>query len=116
MDERTHRRGPLHSVWQPDVQWYLRRFPHCSSEQEQGNRRQHPSADVDLTELLLEAEQVCRFEGHKEEQDAQHEPKVTDPIDNEGFVASVRGTLTGVPEADEQIRTQPHPFPADEHE
>src|SRR5215831_10029963 len=116
MDERAHRRGPLHSVWQPYVQRYLRRFPHCSSKEEQGNPREHPSADVDMAELLLDVEHIRRFEGHKQEQDAEYEPKVTDPIDNERFFASVRGTLACVPEADEQIRTQTNPFPADEHE
>src|SRR5215475_10711471 len=113
MDERAHRRGPLHSVWQPHVQRYLSRFPSRSSEEEQGNRREHSSAGMDMTELLLDAEHVCRFEGHKQEQDAEHEPKVTDPIDNERFFASVRGTLACVPEANKQIRTQSNPFPAD---
>src|SRR5262245_51293834 len=69
-----------------------------------------------MAELLLDAEHVCRFEGHKEKYDAEHEPKVTDPVDYKRFFASVRGTLACIPKANEQIRTQPHPFPANEHE
>ena len=91
-------------------------FPAAPAKSNRGNRRKHPTAGVEMAELLLDAEHVRRFEGHKEEQDGEHEPKVTDPVDNERFFASVRGTLACIPEANEQIRTQPHPFPADEHE
>ena len=58
---------------------------------------------------------IERAEAHEDQQHAQHEPDVADAIDDERFLAGVGRRLLLIPEADQQIRTEPDALPADEH-
>ncbi len=51
---------------------------------------------------------------HQEQRDQESE--VADAIHDERFLAGRSGRIFCEPESDQQIRRQPHPFPADKHQ
>ena len=55
-------------------------------------------------------------EGPEDDEHAQQEAEVADTVDHEGLLARVGRRLLLIPEADEQIGTQPHAFPTHEHQ
>jgi hypothetical protein len=55
-------------------------------------------------------------EGPEDQENAQEETEVADPVDHKGLFAGVAGGLLLIPEADEQIGAEPHAFPAHEHQ
>src|SRR5439155_17322642 len=116
MDESGDRGRTFHSVGQPDVEWNLRRLARRANEQQQGNQRGRAEARLGSERgrrprNLVEIE---RTEPNEGEDDAENESVVADPVDNERLFARIRCGFLLVPEADEQIRTQPDTLPADE--
>ena len=59
---------------------------------------------------------MLRTDNAAGEQHAENERHVADTIDDERFLAGVGGKAVLVPEADEQIRAEPHAFPSDEEQ
>src|SRR5206468_11494479 len=60
------------------------------------------------------------FELHRADIRVQHEhgdqePEVADAVHDERLLSGVRVRLIEIPESDEQIRAETHPFPPDEH-
>ena len=117
MDERGDRRGAFHRVGQPDKQRNLRGLARGADKEQQrndgygaerllGTERSHFSRD------FLKVE---RSELREDEQDAENESPIADPVDDEGFLAGVGRGLLLIPEANQEIRTEPNALPADEH-
>ena len=118
VDQRADRRRAFHRVGQPDVQRELGRLAHRAQEQQQTDQLQ-PSGML-LSELLQESlspEDALIVEGAErdpDQEDAQHEAEIADPIHQERLAGRGRGAGPAEPEADQQIAAQPHAFP--EHE
>jgi hypothetical protein len=55
-------------------------------------------------------------ESHKDQEDGQQKPVIADPVDDESLLPRVRGGFFLVPEPDQEVRTQAHPFPAHKHQ
>ena len=117
VDEGRHRRRAFHGVGQPDVERNLGRLAGRAEEEQQRDagqraeaqfRRQRAGFDCHLLEIE-------RAEELEQPEHPEHEAEVADAVDDKRLLAGVgRGRLRE-PEADQQIRTQPDTFPADEH-
>ena len=117
MDERGDGRGAFHRVGQPDKQRNLRGLPRrADKEQQRDNRhgaeRGFRTERGDASRHILEVE---RAEPREDQQHAEDESPVADAVDNEGFLAGIGRGLFLIPEADQQVRTEPDAFPPDEH-
>ena len=55
-------------------------------------------------------------DGHEDEENAEDESGVADPVDDERFFAGIGRRGLFEPEADQKIGTEPDAFPADEHQ
>ncbi len=122
VDQGRHRGRALHGVRQPGVQEELGRFAHGADEQ-QGTReveRRPGVAEEDPARARLRGDhreqfgELDRAEHPEHRQDAEGEAEVTDPVDHKGLDGGGTGGGLLVPEADQQIGRQPHPFPAEE--
>ena len=118
MNQRRHRRRPFHRVRQPDKQGDLRGLAGRAEKQQQGRNGDHAHRAVfDRARVggggdLLE---IQRAEGRKQQQHAEDKAEIADAVDDERLLAGVGGRLFAEPEADEEVRTEADPFPADEH-
>ena len=54
-------------------------------------------------------------EHHKRPENAEHKAKIAHAVDHEGLDRGGVGSWFFEPEADQQVRGQPHPFPSEEH-
>ncbi len=118
VDQRRHRRRTLHGVRQPDVEGNLRALAGGPDEQQQADRRQH----AELRRLdrqhgggVLHGSKIERAEGDEDQEDTEHEAPIADPVGDERLFPGVSGALLFVPIADQQVGTEPHPFPPYEH-
>jgi hypothetical protein len=50
---------------------------------------------------MFNAEHIGGLKGDKEQENAQEKAKISNAIDNKGFIPGVGGTLAGVPKPDE---------------
>ncbi len=50
------------------------------------------------------------------QENSQEEPEISHAVDDEGLLARVGGRIFLEPETDQQIGTEPNPFPANEHQ
>ena len=118
VDQRRDRRRPFHRVRQPDEQRNLRALPGRADEQEQTDHRQHAEMrglDRHRGGGVLNRAEVEGPERRVDQEHAEHEAPVADAVGDERLLAGVRRALLLVPVADQQIRAQADPFPADEH-
>ncbi len=60
--------------------------------------------------------EVERAESSEEQEHAQHEAEIADAVDDEGFLAGIRGGFSEEGKADEQVAREAHAFPADEEQ
>jgi hypothetical protein len=119
VDQRRHRRRAFHRVRQPDIQRDLRALAGRADEQQQADRRQHAEvSDLDRhrSRGILHGAEVERAEGVEDQEHAEHEAPVADPVGDERLLAGVGRALLLVPVADQQVRAEAHPFPAHEHD
>ncbi len=110
VNQGRHRGGAGHGVRQPHRQGQLGRFTRRRPEEQQGQGGGQGGAqtggvgvDVGDGETLKQGEK--QGQGHPE-------GHVADAGDDKGLAAGVGIVLLGVPEADEGVGTEPHPFPA----
>ena len=64
-------------------------------------------------------EDLDKGEGAQVPEDQEHgdqHPEVPDPVDDERLLPRIRGRLLGVPEPDQEVGAETHPFPAHEQE
>ena len=117
VDQCGDRRRPFHGVREPRVQRYLRRLSGGPDEQQQRGDRQrpeHPLLGRERGDGGGEPLEIERAEVREEEQHAEHERVVANPVDDERLLAGVGRRFLREPEADQQIRTEPDPLPSDE--
>jgi hypothetical protein len=99
VDEGTHRCRTFHSIWQPDVERDLGRFPHGPDEQAEGDGGEDRRADF---RRALEDVQVGKgVKGRVHQEHAQEESGVADPIDDKGLLSGIGGRFALKPKADE---------------
>ena len=123
VDQRRHRGRAFHRVGKPGVEAELRRLAHRADEQQQaehghgveavtqeadgrtGHRRGHFQnfRDRDGIEHQIGAE------------NAHHEAKVADAVDDERLDRGRVGRRLAEPETDQQVGGQTHAFPTEEH-
>ena len=116
MNQRGDRRRSRHRVGQPDMQRYLRRLAGGADEQQDADQARRHGGNRPAHERAIDAVHVQRAERLVEHEHAQQEAGVADAVGDEGLLARAR--LVGVlePEADQQIRREPHAFPSDEQD
>ena len=117
VDQRRDRRRARHRIGQPDVQRNLRRLAGRADEQQDADQaRRHGGNGGPLMNARIDRVHVQRAERLVEHEHAEQEAGVADAVGDEGLLAGAR--LVGVlePEADQQIRREPHAFPADEQD
>ena len=119
MNQGTDGCGAFHRVGQPDVQRNLGRFRCCTDEQCDGDTDENHVADMVAPRLharmhrLGHARKLQRPEREENQHDADRKAPVPDSVDNERLLGGItRATLCNK-EADQQVGTQPHPFPSD---
>ena len=117
VDQRAHRRRPLHRVRKPDVERNLRRFPRRADKEQQGDERQCPEARLwtQRGRRSREVLEIERAESNVCEEDPEKEPEIADAVDDEGFLAGVGSTLLLIPKAHQQVRAKADALPAHEH-
>jgi len=115
VDEGGDRSGALHGVGQPDIERNLRALADGADEEEQCGRRDHPSADFEVVCTLEDLRELHATEGEENRQQAEEKAEVADAVDDEGLLARVTRRLLGDVVADQQVRAEPDPLPADEH-
>ena len=121
MDKGRHGGRAFHRVRQPHKQRNLRRLARRAHKQEQRRHRQQPGTGhrrrldrpgVHHDRELLE---VQRAELGEENQHAEDEAEVADAVDDKRLLAGVSRGRFGEVETNQQIRTEAHALPADEH-
>ena len=118
VDQGADRRRAFHGIGKPGIEGNLGRFARGPHEEQQGDQGHQPARPWPISPGPA-AKTVCEIEGsegHEDQEDGQQKPVIADPVDDEGLLAGVGGRFLLIPEADQEIRTEPHPFPADEHE
>ena len=123
VDECGNRGRAFHRIRQPGVEAELRRLAHRSNEQQQAD-------DSHRIETIAEETdgRPCHIRRGREDfrdrngiehqigrENAHHEAKVADAVDDERLYRRRIGARLTEPEADEQIGGQTHAFPAEEH-
>ena len=91
VNQGADRRRPFHGVGQPHVQRNLRRFAHGADEQQQGDRRGDVGGDLVVGGRRKHIVVRQGAGGPKNQRHRQDEPGVTDAVDDEGFLAGIRG-------------------------
>ena len=123
MDEGGNRGWPLHRVRQPGVKQELRRFAHRPHEQQQTCHGQR--IDIHAKDMNVLADQSGslgknrlqrnRTGEEKQQENAQRKAKIADAIDDESLDRRRIGAGLLIPEANQQVGSQAHPFPAKKH-
>ena len=121
VDQRRNRRGAGHGVGQPDVQRNLRRLAAGADEEQDADTRQQRTARRSVAQHHVQLAEVQRAEVERDVEHADQEGQVADAVDDERLASRVGAGQPRpfverlvVEEADQQVRTQPHAFPADE--
>ena len=89
-----------------------------TDEQQETNSRQHAESGGFNRHVGRRFGHLAEIDGPEREENEKHakdKTEVTNPVDDKCLLPGVRRTLLVIPKANEEIRTQPDPFPADEH-
>ncbi len=120
VDQRADGCRAFHRRWQPDLQWYLRRFTYCAAEDQDHGGCQHS-----LVHVRNRCRQLAEIKGTRvgeQDHDADDKADIAHAVRNKGLNGCARrrktvflwlGSLVA-PEADQQVRTETHQFPPDE--
>ena len=131
MDQRRHRRRAGHRVGQPDVERNLGGLADGADEQAQPDQRGEPPLAAqprghrhraldDRRKRGLDLAEVQRRSTHvgerpQDQEDADQEPEVADPVDDERLHPAMGVPAVSEPEADQEVGAEPHTLPAEEH-
>ena len=117
VDQGADRRGAFHGVRQPDVERNLRGLSRGADEEQNADGGNHAAAHwkVAAARSFRDGTKVQRPERHHHDHHAQQERRVTNAIDDEGFLSRVRGGLALEVKTDQKVGAEPHAFPAHEH-
>ncbi len=119
VDQRRNRRRAGHGVGQPHVERNLRRLAGGADEQEQRRHRRDRRRDqLGVRAKLgeLQRPRAPSADRPEEQHEAEQEAGVTDAVDDEGLLPGIGVFVLLVPEADQEIGTEPDTLPADEKE
>ena len=119
VDQRGDGRRAFHGVGQPDVERDLRALAARADEQQQRDERQRAELrrlDRERRGGVRHLAEIERPEREVDQEDAEQEAPVADPVGDERLLARVRRALLLVPVADEQVRAEADALPADEHD
>ena len=115
MKQRGNRSGTFHGIRKPDMKGQLRGFSHCAAEHQD-------TGDVQIEALRFEQgnfgknlAENDRTGGMPKHENAEHESKVADPIDDEGLLARFGGRSPAVIMSNQDIGADADQLPKDEH-
>ena len=95
----------------------LGRLPRAAEEEEERDAGgEHAAVRERSIRRLQDGNEIQRPEGREDQEHGDEEARVADPVHDERLLARVRVVPVLVPEADEQVRAEPHALPAHEHE
>ena len=119
MNQGAYRSWPLHRVGQPDIERDLRRLSRSADKEEerdQGHllRPEEMGASLQCRKINTPDSLTAHFPD--EEQDAQEKAEIADPVNNKSLVAGYSIRVVLVPEANQEVRAEPHALPADKEE
>ena len=119
VNQGAYRSWPLHRVGQPDVERDLRRLSRSADKEEerdQGHllRPEEMGASLQCRKINTPDPLTAHFPD--EEQDAQEKAEIADPVNNKSLVAGYSIRVILVPEANQEVRAEPHALPADKEE
>ncbi len=115
MDQGADRCGALHGVGQPDIERDLCRLAGGADKEQQGHEGDHAGAGGNGAGLAGQHHHLGKIKGAEDKEDqegAEDEAHVTDTVDHEGLHPRLGRRVLLVEEADQKIRTEPHPLPA----
>src|SRR4029077_12891524 len=120
VNQGADRRGAFHGVRQPDVEGKLRGFSARAHEEQQARDGEHAEMAHGVggkrRGFREKRNEIERAEGSEEQEHAEHETKVADAVDDEGFLAGVRGGFAQEIKTNQQVAREAHAFPTDEEE
>ena len=120
MDQGGDRRRTFHRVRQPDVERNLRRFTGGADQHQQRDGSQQTGSGLDARrELRNLVEYVRVLEGAEvlnQQEQGNEETEIADAVGDERFFPGVRRRIAQKEEANQQIGSEAHALPADEHE
>lgn len=111
VDEGGDGGGAFHGVWEPDVEGELGGLSDCSAEDAEEGGSEDAGGGGDGAAHFREGE--CAGDA-PEDEDADHEAKVSDAVGKEGFFGGVCGGVFLVPMADEEVGAEADELPEDE--
>ena len=125
VDEGRDGGRALHGVRQPGVEQELRRLAHGAHEEEQAGERERvpleaeegegPVGRADLGGARKDLVEGDGAEQDEDQEDAEREAEIADPVDDEGLDRGGVGGGLLVPEADEEVAGEADALPAEEH-
>ena len=115
VDQGGDRRRAFHRIRQPDVERELRRFADRAAEDQERGDGEVIRIARDSRELLIHLRENNRARGDPRHHDPEHETEIADAIGQERFLRRLRRRIALEPMADQQIGTDAHQFPEDEH-
>ena len=119
VDQRADRGGAFHRVGQPDIEGDLRRLADGAYEEQERNDGDDGNAqEVGVFAHFpdIQGPDALGAQADKEEKDADQESEISHPVDDEGLLPRVRGGILFIPEPDQQVGAEAHPFPSHEQE
>src|SRR5579872_3908969 len=118
VNERGDRCRTFHRVRQPDIKWNLSRFSGCADHQQQGRCRQHSPSDFwgHALKTVEDRVKIERVKFADQQEHSQQEAEITNAVDDERLLARIGGRILEKKEANQQVRSQSHAFPANKHQ
>src|SRR5690606_40642264 len=100
----------------PGVKRKLRAFADCADKQAQCNRQKTSVTGLETGGLWENFCKIRASEGGDQQEDPQEKSEVPDAVHDKCLFGCIIIRIVLVPEADQEVRTQAHSFPADEHD
>ena len=115
VQKRGYRGRAFHRVRQPNVQRHLGGLANCAHENQYAGHSQKDGGDHEARYLVNDLLENNAPRRKPEKQDAEHETKIPDTIDNERLLAGICGRVFRVVVSDEDVGTHAHEFPKYKH-
>ncbi len=116
VDQCGNRRWTSHGIGEPGVKRYLGAFPDRTHKKQQGDGHDDRIAhghQLCRGENLVERQRTKRIEYQKH---SHQKSQVADPVHDKSLFGGIVVVMVFEPEADEEIGTEPHSLPSDEHD
>ena len=114
VDQGRNGSGALHGIGQPDVKRNLGGFADRSAEN-QNNREIEQEIVGHGADRILYPVKVESATEMPDEENPDHETKITDPVSEKSLLGGIGGRGFFIPVTDQDIGTHPDEFPENEH-